>query len=396
MKIVQFGLHYSPNVGDGIISECLAHACRKLHPGCEFRTVDLSGRHGFGQETVGNRDLALAVLRALPRRLRQWIVINRLNALLDRVEPDWLAATEGADLAILGGGQIFSDADLNFCLKVAAAARVFRVKRVPVVIHAVGVSRNWSEKGSALFHEVFQTDLRAVGLRDQPSVSAWRDQVRKALPEPHLTRDPGLLAAMCYGSKQPPSGRVGLCVTTPEILSYHADSAVAGVAARGVAFFADLALALIQRGARVTLFCNGAHEDRAALQQLAAFPEITGHIADGTVTIAPAPDTPADLAAIISGCRAIIAHRLHACIVAYAYQIPIIGLGWDSKVSSFFSSVQSERFFVGSGGAGADGVADLAMAAIEAGIDPAQHTQAIDETLDAVADALSFLPADAT
>jgi len=391
MKIVQFGLHYSPNVGDGIISECLSHACRKLRPDCEFATIDLSGRQGFGQKTVRNRELALAVLSALPQRLRQWIVINQLSKLLNQVEPDWQEAVENADLAILGGGQIFSDADLNFCLKIAAAARVLRAKEVPAVIHAAGVSRNWSEKGSALFHEVFQADLRAVGLRDQPSVSAWADQVHNALPRPHLTRDPGLLAAACYGSKQPPSGRIGLCVTTPDILTYHADSTVAGIAANGLVFFADLALALIQRGERITFFCNGAHEDRAALRKLAEFPEITEHIANGTITLAPDPVTPAALAAIISGCRAVVAHRLHACIVAYSYEIPVVGLGWDSKVSSFFSSVQSDQFFVGSAEASAELIASLTLAAIEVGIDPVQHAKSIDETYNAIADALSVL-----
>ncbi len=396
MKIVQFGLPYSPNVGDGIITECLAHACRKLHPGCEFKTVDLSGRQGFGQETVRNRDLALTILRALPRGLRQRIVTNRLNTLLNRVKPDWQTATKDADLAILGGGQLFSDADLNFCLKVSAAAQILRARQTPVVIHAAGVSRNWSKKGSALFHAVFQTDLRAIGLRDTPSVSAWADQVHTAHPKPHLTRDPGLLAADCYGAQTSPSGRIGLCVTTPEILSYHADSDVAGVAAGGLTFFSDVARALIQKGERVTLFCNGAHEDRAALRQLAEHPEITGHIATGVVAIAPAPDTPKELAAIISGCRAIIAHRLHACIIAYAYEIPVVGLGWDSKVSSFFSSVESDRFFVGSGTAAAETVAALTQEAIKAGIDPVQHAKAIDETYGAVADALSVVSATIT
>jgi len=388
MKIVQFGLRYSPNVGDGIISDCLSHACRKLHPGCEVSTVDLSGRGGFGQQTVRNRGLALRVLRTLPSGLRQRVVMSRLNAMLDRVEPDWLAAAEGADLAILGGGQIFSDADLNFCVKIARAAGVLHRQQVPVVIHAAGVSRNWSAKGSALFHEVFRTDLRAIGLRDDPSLSAWRDQVYDEHPNPHLTRDPGLLAAGCYGPAQSPTGRIGLCVTTPEILTYHADSAVAGVTTRGVAFFADVAHALIQKGERVTLFCNGAHEDRAALQDLATRPGIAVHIANGAVNVATPPVTPADLAAIISGCRGVITHRLHACIVAYAYKIPMVGLGWDRKVSSFFASVQSDRFFVGSPDTGADVVAALAQEAIQTGIDPAQHAKAVDETLRAVADAL--------
>ena len=87
MKLVQFGLAYSPNVGDGIIAECMAHGAKALRPGLTFETIDLSGRSGFGAVTVRNRALALKVLARLPRPLRHQLVLAKLGRLLDRVEP---------------------------------------------------------------------------------------------------------------------------------------------------------------------------------------------------------------------------------------------------------------------------------------------------------------------
>tara|TARA_R110002096_G_scaffold189191_13_gene369459 strand:- start:1843 stop:3057 length:1215 start_codon:yes stop_codon:yes gene_type:complete len=377
MRIVIFGLPYSANVGDGVIAECLAHELRRAKPGVHVDHVDLSGRNGFGAQTLRNRSAALAVLSALPLRLRQRLVIWRLGKMLAALRPGWVQAARGADLAVIGGGQLFSDADLNFCLKVAQAADVLRAARTPVAVYGVGVSRNWTRAGTALFNRVFSTDLRSVGVRDPASAEAWADQTAGAGPEPVLTRDPGLLAASCYTAPVMPGHSVGVCVTDPKILAYHADGAVAG---RGIDFFAALTGALVAAGRDVTLFCNGAEEDRAALARLAAHPQVAALVAKGRVRAAPAPGTPTDLAAIIAACDGVIAHRLHACILAYAFAVPCVGLGWDRKLESFFTSVGAARFFIGGAGADATEVAQRCEAAVAAGVDPGRHAEVLAES----------------
>ena len=379
MKIVQFGLCYSPNVGDGIIAECLAYAIRQRLPGVEVVAIDLSGRLDFGGVPIRNRSLALALLNRLPLWLRQRLVEKMLGRVLDRVEPAWKEATEGGALAIVGGGQIFSDADLNFCVKIARAARVIAAAKTPSAICAVGVSRNWTLRGQALFREMEKTDLRFVGARDPHSRDAWNAQVPVGrMPAPEITLDPGLLAAACYGPCPDRDGRIGLCVTAPDILAYHADGAVAGAGAG--AFFADLATDLIARGHRVTLFCNGAAEDRAMLDSLRK--PLATAIAAGKVDVAAAPETPTELARLVSGFSAIAAHRLHACIVAYSYGLPVVGLGWDRKVESFFETIAATEYFIGVKDSASRAVADRLEAAMAAGVDPAVHTRVIAEAWD--------------
>lgn len=103
MKIVQFGLCYSPNVGDGIIAECLAYAIRQRLPGTEVVAIDLSGRQNFGGVTIRNRSMALALLSQLPLWLRQRLVERMLGRVLDGVESAWAGAAKGAALVIVGG-----------------------------------------------------------------------------------------------------------------------------------------------------------------------------------------------------------------------------------------------------------------------------------------------------
>ena len=383
MKVVQFGLRFSPNVGDGIIAECLAHAIRKTVPGARVEMVDLSGRRAFGQVLVRNRALALRVLGWLPAPVRRAMVKARIGRMLDRAEPEWARVVKGANVVILGGGQILADADLNFPLKVARAVKVVKAARVPLALHSVGVQGGWSAEGRALFATVLGADLRQVGLRDEGSRQAWLAETGGRGPAPLLTRDPGLLAAACYGPA-PPTGRVGICVTDPAILRYHADAEVAGAGAAGIAFFRDLVQAVTAAGHKVTLFCNGAAEDRAALDAVIGDPAVAAMVLAGAVSLTPPPETPRDLALAIGGMAAVVAHRLHACIVAWSYGVPVVGLGWDRKVESFFASVGASAFFAGDGATTAAAVAQRLTAALAARPDPALRAQVLAETEGAV------------
>lgn len=75
----------------------------------------------------------------------------------------------------------------------------------------------------------------------------------------------------------------------------------------------------------------------------------------------------------IAGFRAIIAHRLHANIIAYSLGIPSVGLSWDHKVVDIGTISGRERYFTHvTATTPADTVA-LLHAAIAEGIDPPRH-----------------------
>ncbi|MEZ5687513.1 MAG: polysaccharide pyruvyl transferase family protein [Caenibius sp.] len=389
--IVIFGLPYSPNVGDGAIADCLRAELLAAAPGSSVQCIDISGRKTFGEYPVKHRSLALAILKILPRPVAQRLVMFRLNRMLDRFEPGWREAAARADLAIIGGGQIFSDADLNFCIKIERVARILGSIGCPVIVHAAGVARNWSPRGRTLFRRLLTCDLRAVGLRDENSISNWRDQMGEGGPQPILTRDPALLADQVYGvGEVSESSRVGLCVTDPAILSYHAEGRNSAIDQSTT--FAEIALCLLARGNLVTLFCNGALEDRAALSAVQAQPGIAAAIATGQIDIAPPPNTPAELAAIIGKLRAVVAHRMHACILGYAFRRPIVGLGWDKKLDSFFRSVGLGDCFLPASSFTPEKATQLVETALQTGIDPDRHAAIISETQSAIRAILERFP----
>ena len=359
MKIVQFGLRYSPNFGDGVISDCMAFGLQHLHPDAQIETVDISGRDGYGVVTVKSRALIIGLLHYLPQWIRHRLAHWKLGKLLDEVEPAWRTTLANADLAIIGGGMLFSDASLNFPIKVARVCDLLTETDTPTAVYGVGVSRNWSPAGTELFSKVFNTDLKMVAMRDETSRRAWAAQTPAASFEPTLVLDPGILALDCYGPVAEKTNRIGICVTDPRILGHHADSEIAGGARGANAFYTDLINALVYRGHKVTLFTNGAEEDARAMAEVAADPRMAAHKSSGFLSLAPTASTPAELAKIIGSMKGVIAHRLHACIVAYSYGCPIVGLGWDQKLQSFFGLVEALDHFVEDPKVTGDTLADM-------------------------------------
>lgn len=362
-KIVIFGLPFSPNVGDGVIADCLSFELPRQLPGADVQCIDLSGRTGVGMVVV-RRGLALRVLGALPGFLRRQAVKVVLGRLLRRCRPLWESRVQGADLVLFGGGQILSDVDLNFPLKLAMAADIAAAARVPSAVVAAGVARNWSPQGKALFARLGQSDLRHVALRDPGSIENWQAQMPPSgLPAPVFCRDPGVLAAECYGLVDETGygiapaadAPIGIGISDPGELALHADRRTGGAEAL-VGFFCELILQLAAQGNRIRLFCNGAPEDAAFMAQIFADARLAPLRTAGQLDQAAAPRTGAELAAQIAGCRAIVAHRLHACIVAYALSRPFVGLGWDRKLDSFLASVDLPESIADT----ADGAASVA------------------------------------
>lgn len=375
--VVNFAVPFSPNVGDGVIHRCLEHALKQAVDGVEVVSIDISGRETFGQKPVPYRELILAVFGYLPPALRRRIAAAGLDRLIAKKRARWAAAAAGAEAAVIGGGQLFADADLNFPKKIGAVAEISREAGLPVAVFGAGVGSSWSAEGAALFQRLNACDLRAVALRDEASCARWRGWMGGA---PACVYDPGVLSADAFGIEIGPvaaslqGARVGLGVAAGKLLSHHADQAIGG-GGDVVGFFAALAEEIVRRGGAPVLFTNGAVEDEAELDKTLA--RLSG--AGASVERAPRPLRPEDLAATIAGVDAVIAHRLHASIVAYALGRPTVGLGWDSKVEAFYRSVDRAAFATTS--ADPSACAELLAQSIATPPDPDQRRRVADAAL---------------
>ncbi len=385
-RVRLLNVKYSPNLGDGVIADCLELALASMRPGWDLASVDLAGRTAFADGGDNGRGLVLSALSVLPTRLRDAALAWLIGALVRyRYRARWAGQLEGTDAVIIGGGQLLSDAGLNFSQKIAACLDEASATGSRAAIFAVGVSGSWTRAGQRQFLEAFRASgLVHVAVRDARSQANWDRHTKGAgLPAASLCRDPGLLAAEVYGaqSRAPSAGPrscpvVGVGITHPNTLALHGEDRGFD-AASAIDFWAALAGHLTRASYHVRFFTNGAADDEAFLTRIQA--RLGPDMAKGC-SRAARPLQPAALVNTIAGMDGLIAHRLHANIVAYAYRIPSVGLGWDAKLPAWFESVGRLPFVADASPPDPADVATRLSQALATPIDAREHAAVLADT----------------
>jgi polysaccharide pyruvyl transferase WcaK-like protein len=302
---------------------------------------------------------------------------------LNKLRGQWDDKVAGADAVVIGGGNLFQDDDLNFPLKIGAVLDCVSRHDRPLAVYAVGVSKHWSKPACRLFARLKQTRLVHLSVRDGFAQDAWSEHFPEG-PSAKIVRDPGLLVRALPTNVEPLSLAkrqltIGLCVTDPIILQRHAGIDASSIPLSNLSVYRDLIGALLDDHHRVVLFCNGAREDQAFAERIRCSVGRHRAIRPGTLNISRRPLVPVDLVRVIQSVDVVLAHRLHACIAAYALRIPHVGLGWDKKVEGFFNSVGRETYFIKDALLSPEHVALLLKAAQKEGVDALRHDVTVSE-----------------
>jgi polysaccharide pyruvyl transferase WcaK-like protein len=157
-----------------------------------------------------------------------------------------------------------------------------------------------------------------------------------------VTPDPGLMASQVWPSivrRQRKRPVIGVGITHPVILQHHGEGQSDDTIIMGL--YRSLIRRLLSSGYDVICFSNGAREDRTCLDRV-----VDSFRDDDGLTRAPDCRSPRELAELVGSFDAVIAHRLHACILAYSYRVAHVGLSWDSKLAAFFANVGRSRYLV--------------------------------------------------
>ena len=382
-KIVLCGEFLSSNLGDGVIADSLEYLIRKAEPDIVIYRMDLSGRREqtSGKQSKPIRSTKKSVASLAPRLFNvvRWAkrrIVTRSSALV---------ASGDTKILVIGGGQLLMDNNWRFPLDLFALALDARRKQIPIVFHACGVGEQWSYVAKALVRSIFVwCDVRYVSVRDTESASRLKSLLKGVDHVPiETTADPAVWASEVYGLnaratfKLPRTQKtVGLGIMNNcKIPAASGSNEKVCLRSELTDFWVDLAQQLRRKGFSLALFTNGAQEDELFVDE----------IADRLNEIAPqgsfwerkrVATEPFALVRQIAEFDGIVAHRLHASIIAFSHGVPSVSLEWDSKVRSFNEAVGRSRWTVSITDLSPGYVADLIEEAVASGVCSSSINQA--------------------
>ena len=343
-KIAVIGLYSIRNAGDNILCEATSYLLKKELPDAEIIPVDVNPRigafHGLGKIPF----LISKVLIHLSGYFFRYENAGRFRYIYEyfmwwlKVNGLFRKKLKDADAAVFAGGGFlkFRTQGLNY--DVEQIVKICEKRNIPVMMNAVGI------EGFDL------SDIRCRRLREainRPVVKVitTRDDIDtlqncyKTNPALRAARagDPALWLPECFGISGGERGdTIGVNVIWSRIYrTYGGTLSEEGL----LDFYVRFIRGMEERGMKWILFSNGMPSDirfgKALLQAIGAPPD----------RLLPAPENTEAFLSMIRTFRCVFGARLHACITAYALDVPAVGLIWSEKLRFFSEIIGKEGAF---------------------------------------------------
>ena len=342
MKYVIAAVPFSDNLGDGVIADNIKSFLHR-HNCSDVEVCDISYRSKVS--TFKSKGSLMRFFVYLPRFIRQFFVLIFFSIKYFRTGKRYLyRKISGRDQLLIGGGQLISDVDLNFPLKLYFLIKVAERFDVETRVVSVGVANKWSWLGKLMIKRVLKSRVVAnISVRDELSKHNLREYF--GIQNVHVLPDPALMSSLvgeykCAGLVKSNTTVLGLGVANVEGLNYSSDIANS-YGDNDAKYIASIVRKSNEVGVSVSLFTNGASEDEAYLHEN-VIPLLDSERL--IYSCLSRSEVPGGLVKNIRQFDFVIAYRLHANILAISFNIPSFAVGWDSKVVSFFEAQGRDGF----------------------------------------------------
>lgn len=362
IRIVLAGLLHDANLGDQAIFQITKHSIEEY---CQRRRIKVT----FGYIDIENRIVPANLSPALRRRYekawdRLWRILRgRPFTKYDRVRLTCVRTIgRRTDAVIFVGGSLIKFKRQGYFHRMIdiVLSRADQMN-VPVMFSGVGVE-GYDER-----NEICQR-LKTSLNRKCVKVITVRDDIQ-TLRNSYLGANSRVRtekvsdAACSLKNLYPPAVRekdtVGLGVIRGDIFSEYGSPVSDSDLLR---LYAGIYHRILNLGKKCVIFTNGTPKDQEFAERLAL------HLGVGdTEVLRPRPQTVAELVGTVTRCEAVIAARLHAGVIAYAYKVPFVELVWNPKQQFFGESIGLPDRFFDASELDAERIVEKLLYAIDAG-----------------------------
>lgn len=334
-KVLVIGLGKLKNYGENFLIDCAMDAVNETG-GFEAEEADLEpGMNAF-------QKLMYYGLVFIARQKPDSPFMNRLEykAVGIRCRKYYEQKMKGKAAVIIGAGS-FKYGTQKLWAEYSVLAEAAAKYNIPVMFNAMNVQK-YSEKSrkcAYLAEHAGYPNVKTITTRDGQTGA---ERLRRDYQVPETTAV-GMVGDMAYRIPEcykigdiKKEEIIGINLIDGDVFKRYGGSLTEE---RLLDFYCGILRGLDEKGLKWKLFINGLEKDRQFGEKVL---EKYGDPAAGIYD----PGSAKELAAFIGSCKAVMGARLHACICAYALDIPFAGFCWDEKMDRFAQNSRTEDLFL--------------------------------------------------
>lgn len=288
---------------------------------------------------VSKRNLSLFLKRipivAKSRMLLHYLFLNRKR------KNSWESIIKSSDLVIIGGGALLIDINWGFPLALSTTTSFIKKHNVPYGIIGVSAGEEYSFIGKYLIKSVLKK-AKFIWVRDIISFKKLKEF--NVVPEGVLIDSAINIRKYITTSKEK---KKGITIGINIIAFVKHKNIQKNSYSNYLNELIKLIMSLDKKNdqiQRIILYNTGDISDTYSAQGV--FFELSPWLNNISLSCTKKLESLTELIDVINQCDIIIGTRMHSCILAKSYSIPIIGISWDQKIEGFFKLLHLNEYFI--------------------------------------------------
>ncbi len=366
-KILVAGLVSDKNLGDKIIVDCTSYLLRSQLTDQQTSVEELDLRKYT--EALGKHFQLKRKLAEDPDRVVKLFKFNFYKYLVKSATRFYKRKIEGNSLIVVAGGGMIKFKYQSVWLYISGLIFAANKLGIPVALNAVGVEGFDDNNPKCSYLKEALNSPNVISITTRDDLKTLQEHYLKGNQRltARLVADPAVFSASTYQvSPDQQSELIGIGLIRSNIFK---DNGLLISDDELIELYANILKRLNKQGMKWKLFTNGLPDDFVMARQI--------HNKLGTEFLASqidVPQTPEELLRIIAQFKGVIAARLHACILSYSLEIPVIGLVWNRKLKFFGQNIGLAERFVTVENFKADYIVEQLVAAINEGYNESEMT----------------------
>ena len=344
-RIALVGTYYEESHGDALLFDCVEYLYKKIGKkhklDIECEVVDILGRNhiNYGGNVKQNlkdkvyKNTNLYFLKKIYSDYKRKKFVNML-------EKFYLDNFVNVDMiVIVGGGLLKYNIRTNFAPIFDKLINVAKNLDIPVIFNSIGIEgeHNEIDNDYIIIKKALNCDIvKMCSTRDR--IDVLEKYIVNSNTVCKKVSDTGVWTSNALKIKKDiNSNLIGLNVIVP---SRFKDYGKEISEIQLLDFWKSIVLKLDFLGYKYRFFTNGMLQDYKFAEKIIDYCNLDRSL------LLDNPKDEFEMVKNISKFKAIIANRLHSCIVAYSLNIPAVGLAWNDKLIYWGNEINlSERFF---------------------------------------------------